>query len=84
MLDSYYKVKQFVIKHPRIILAVFLFIYIVLFIFLSLKKYYGFSYNANDLSIFNQVFFNSVNGRLFVSSINLELFIRAHFTPITI
>ena len=69
-------------KYSHKFLWGFIFIYIILFSFLSLKKYYGFEYNIFDLAIFNQVFFNTVNGRWFELTINLNNYLGDHFTPI--
>ena len=69
-------------KHSNKILWVSIIIYILLFSFLSLKKYYAFGYNAFDLAIFNQVFFNTAEGRWFDMTINLNSYLADHFTPI--
>mgnify|MGYP003972475365 CR=1 FL=1 len=69
-------------KHSTKILWVSIIIYILLFSFLSLKKYYAFGYNAFDLAIFNQVFFNTAEGRWFDMTINLNSYLADHFTPI--
>ena len=71
-------------KHSNKILWISIFIYILLFSFLSLKKYYAFGYNAFDLAIFNQVFFNTLDGRWFEMTINLNSYLADHFTPIII
>jgi uncharacterized membrane protein len=56
-------------------IAVFL---VIIFGFL-LYKYYNYGYNAIDLGIYNQVFFNSVQGRLFEFSIHPHLYLGDHF-----
>lgn len=73
---------NFLKNHSYKLLWGFIFIYIILFSYLSLKKYYGFEYNGFDLAIFNQVFFNTANGRWFDMSINLNSYLADHFTPI--
>jgi uncharacterized membrane protein len=59
-----------------------IFVYIILFSFFCLKKYYNFDYSAFDLAIFNQVFFNTAEGRWFDMTINLNSYLADHFTPI--
>ena len=69
-------------KKSSIILWIFIVFYIVLFVFLSFKKYYNFSYNAFDLAIFSQVFYNTLHGHLFDMTVNLNNYLADHFTPI--
>lgn len=71
---------SFVYGKNALILAILL--YIVVFYGLCLLKYNNFLYNAFDLAIFNQVFFNTINGRIFEMSINLNNYLADHFTPI--
>ncbi len=56
--------------------------YLVTFSFISLWKYYNFYYNALDLAIINQVFYNSSLGNFFASSIHPPTYLGDHFTPI--
>ena len=46
---------------------------------LLLVKYNSFGYNAIDLGIYNQVFFNSAQGQLFAMSIHPHLYLGDHF-----
>lgn len=64
------------------IVALGIIVYIILFGFLSLWKYYNFHYNALDLAIINQVFYNSSLGNVFASSIHPPTYLGDHFTPI--
>ncbi len=67
---------------PKLFLIILIFSYIFIFSFLSLWKYYNFQYNAMDLAIINQVFYNSANGDFFVSSIHPPSYLGDHFSPI--
>jgi len=64
------------------IVALGIIIYIALFGFLSLWKYFNFHYNALDLAIINQAFYNSTLGNFFASSIHPPTYLGDHFTPI--
>ncbi|MFA6307515.1 MAG: DUF2079 domain-containing protein [Patescibacteria group bacterium] len=75
---------KFLKQYSYKILWLAIFIYSLFFSWLSLKKYYNFSYNIFDLTIFNQVFFNTSNGRLFAMTFNLNNYLADHFTPIII
>ncbi|MBU1202584.1 DUF2079 domain-containing protein [Patescibacteria group bacterium] len=75
-----YKVlKRYIDSKAAIFLTGFIILYILLFSFLSLKKYYNFAYNVFDLAIFNQVFFNTLQGRWFDLTINLNNYLADHF-----
>lgn len=76
--------KDFITRHVNKILWLAVLLYTVVFSTLSLKKYYNFDYNAFDLAIFNQVFYNSISGRWFDMSFNLHTYLADHFTPIII
>ncbi|PIR06608.1 MAG: hypothetical protein COV55_03735 [Candidatus Komeilibacteria bacterium CG11_big_fil_rev_8_21_14_0_20_36_20] len=69
-------------RHSWLFLWLGVLVYILLFIFLSLKKYYNFDYSALDLAIFNQVFFNTLHGAWFDLTINLNNYLGDHFAPI--
>ena len=56
--------------------------YILLFGTISLWKYYHFGYNALDLAIINQVFYNSSQGNFFATSIHPPTYLGDHFSPI--
>jgi uncharacterized membrane protein len=61
-----------------------IFLYILFFIFLCLKKYYNFGYNVYDLAIFNQTFFNTLHGQWFQETVNINNYLADHFSPIII
>lgn len=67
---------------PGLFLIFLIFFYVLIFSFFSLWKYYNFQYNAMDLAIINQVFYNSANGDFFVSSIHPPSYLGDHFSPI--
>lgn len=69
-------------KHSHKLLWLFILIYIIFFSVVTLKKYYAFGYNAFDLAIFNQVFFNTLAGRHFEMTVNIGNFLAYHFEPI--
>jgi uncharacterized membrane protein len=56
--------------------------YVILLSFACLWKYFGFGYNALDLAIINQVFYNSAQGNFFASSIHPPTYLGDHFSPI--
>ncbi|MFA6525157.1 MAG: DUF2079 domain-containing protein [Patescibacteria group bacterium] len=66
-------------KKPLFILTVLIFFYIVLFVFISVWKYNNFGYNAIDLAIFNQVFYNTSMGDLFSMTIHPHSYLGDHF-----
>ena len=76
------KIKLFSEKNSRLLLWLFIIIYIVLFSILSLKKYDIFAYNVFDLAIFNQVFWNTLHGNWFDMTVNINIYLADHFTPI--
>ncbi|PLX24715.1 hypothetical protein C0580_04350 [Candidatus Parcubacteria bacterium] len=76
------KIWQKILKNDKKILVLLIFVYIVFFFLLSLKKYYNFDYNLLDLSIFNQVFFNTLHGNWFVDTVNIDIYLADHFAPI--
>jgi len=63
-----------------VILAIAL--YTLAFSFFCLWKYYNFAYNALDLAIISQVFYNSSLGNFFASSIHPPTYLGDHFSPI--
>ncbi|MDP2812231.1 MAG: DUF2079 domain-containing protein [bacterium] len=74
-------IKNKIEKNSRLILVGAIFLYFIIFSWLSFKKYQGFDYNSFDLAIFNQVFFNTSQGRLFDLTINLHNYLGDHFEP---
>ena len=75
------KKNLFNINQPQWLAGAILF-YILLFSAISLMKYYQFGYNALDLAIINQVFYNSALGQWFGSSIHPPTYLGDHFSPI--
>ncbi len=73
--------KQFINKTSLKLLWLFIFLYISFFSLISFWKYFNFLYNGIDLAIFNQVFWNSVDGRLLDFSIHPHSYLGDHFTP---
>ncbi len=56
-------------------------IYILLLTAITWFKYYQLGYNALDLAIFNNIFFNAANGNGFWSSIQGHHYFADHFAP---
>lgn len=71
-------------KNSKLFLGLSILVYFVVFSILSLKKYQGFDYDLFDLSIYNQVFFNTASGRFFDLTINLHNYLGDHFEPMII
>jgi len=76
------KIKSNLDKNSKYYLLFFILLYIAALFLLSLKKYYNFNYNLLDLAIFNQVFFNTLHGNWFVDTVNIDIYLADHFTPI--
>jgi len=66
----------------KLIVVMAIALYILIFSSLSLWKYFNFAYNAMDLAIINQAFYNSSFGNFFSSSIQPPSYLGDHFTPI--
>ncbi len=64
-------------KYTRWLIGLIIF-YLVAFSLFSVWKYNNFYYNALDLGIFNQVFFNSAQGRLFDFTIHPHSYLGDH------
>ena len=64
------------------IIAILIIVYLVFAFSICLFKYQTFKYNALDLAIFNQVFYNSSLGNLFNFTIHPTSYLGDHFTPI--
>ncbi|MCD4760613.1 DUF2079 domain-containing protein [bacterium] len=77
-------IKDYIDRHSRLLLWLAIFIYIIFFSIACLIKYYNFHYNVYDLAIFNQVFFNTLQGCWFEMTINLNNYLGDHFAPIII
>lgn len=76
------RVEKFLDQRARWIVIIAIVIYVAIFSFISLWKYYNFGYNGLDLAIINQVFYNSAQGNFFASSIHPPNYLGDHFTPI--
>lgn len=62
-----------------LILWILIIAYIIIFSLLFVWKYNYFGYNALDLAIYNQVFFNSIHGHLFQFTIHPHSYLGDHF-----
>ncbi len=78
----FHRFRNFCQKHPQIILGSAILIYIIIFSLISFWKYYNFAYNGIDLAIYNQVFWNTAQGRFFESSIQAGSYLGDHFEPL--
>lgn len=78
------RIKEDIDKHSQRYLWGSIVVFILLFSFLVLKKYYYFGYNIADLAIFNQTFWNTINGRWFEETITLNNYFADHFSPILV
>jgi len=58
------------LPQPKKILWLAIIVYIVIFFFLCLYKYQNFLYDSEDLSIFNNVFYNTTHGNFYWFSIH--------------
>ena len=66
-------------KHAGLFLAAFIGLFILLIFSVLVVKFNNFGYNAIDLGIYNQVFYNSSQGRLFDLSIHPHSYLGDHF-----
>ena len=64
--------------NPALTLAAAITLYVVVFGAIGVWRYNNFSYNAMDLAILNQVFYNSAHGDLFASSIHPPTYLADH------
>src|SRR3989344_429039 len=78
------KIKKIIDNYGGLILGLAIIFYILFFSLASVWKYYNFGYNALDLAIINQAFFNSSQGNFFALSIHPPTYLGDHFTPILI
>ncbi|MFA5022285.1 MAG: DUF2079 domain-containing protein [Patescibacteria group bacterium] len=81
-MKSLSQLKLLIGKHGQWLVFFSALIYFFLFCFISLWKYYNFGYNALDLAIINQVFYNTSLGNFFASSIHPLTYLGDHFSPI--
>ena len=71
--------KNFILKNSQKILWLGILVYCIIISGLLIFKYNSFGYNAIDLGIYNQVFFNSAQGNLWQFSIHPHLYLGDHF-----
>ncbi|MDD5749400.1 MAG: DUF2079 domain-containing protein [Patescibacteria group bacterium] len=76
------RIKEKLEKNSLFFLFLAIFIYTLIIFLLCIKKYNGFDYTSFDLAIFNQVFFNTSQGRFLDMTINLHNYLGDHFNPI--
>ncbi|MFA5076012.1 MAG: DUF2079 domain-containing protein [Patescibacteria group bacterium] len=71
-------------KHHWLLLWLIIGLYIIIFSSICIYKYSNFGYNALDLAIINQVFYNSAHGQLLAASIHEPSYLADHFNPIVL
>jgi len=64
------------------ILLILIIVYLLFVLSICVFKYQTFSYNALDLAIYNQVFYNSSLGHLFQFTIHPTSYLGDHFEPL--
>lgn len=69
-------------KKTLLILSLASLVFASLFTLLNVLKYQNFHYNALDLAIIHQVFYNSSLGNFFASSIHPQTYLKDHVSPI--
>lgn len=70
------------LSRPTTLLSLGIVSFIALYGIITSAKYATFGYNALDLGIFNQVFFNTLHGQWFASSIHAPSYLGDHWSPI--
>jgi len=78
------KIRSFLDQKPLLVLTFLIIGYIIGFTAIGLWKYSAHLYNGLDLAIFNQVFYNTLHGQWFYSSIQNGSYLGDHFSPIII
>ncbi len=73
------RTKRFLELNDKKILVAAIVIYLAIFSFFSFWKYGNFLYNALDLAIYHQVFYNSALGNFFDFSIHPHSYLGDHF-----
>lgn len=81
---KYQKINSYFVEHGLRLVSIASIIYTLIFSCLTLIKYFHNGYNALDLAIINQVFFNSSFGQWFVSTIHPPTYLGDHFSPFII
>lgn len=75
---------NFIEQYSSRLLWLLIILYSLFFSALSIWKYNYFLYNGLDLAIINNVFYNTLHGNWFWSSIQGHTYLGDHFTPILI
>ncbi|MFA6099124.1 MAG: DUF2079 domain-containing protein [Patescibacteria group bacterium] len=73
------ELKTFFYKNNKKILWTTIGLYVLVIIIFLVQKYLSYGYNAIDLAIYNQVFYNSAHGHLFQFSIHPHSYLGDHF-----
>lgn len=81
-MDLKQKLKKFLYKYEPVIALLFVIGYLITFGAIVLIKYFHYGYEAMDLGIINNVFYNSSQGNFFASSIHPPTYLGDHFSPI--
>ncbi len=76
------KTLEFIEKNSQKLLWVGICIYALVFSIISIWKLNGYLYNGLDLAIFNNVFYNTLHGNWFWSSVQGHSYLGDHFAPI--
>lgn len=61
-----------------------LFLYLLIFSYISFWKYYNLEYNELDLAIFSQTVYNTANGDWFANTIQNQNYLGDHFPPLLV
>ncbi len=75
---------NFIDQHSSRLLWLMIILYSLFFSAVSIWKYNHFLYNGLDLAIINNVFYNTLHGHWFWSSVQGHSYLGDHFTPILI
>lgn len=81
-MDLRQKIYIFLSKYEFLIALFFIITYLIVFSTIVLIKYFHYGYDAMDLGIINNVFYNSSQGNFFASSIHPPTYLGDHFSPI--
>ncbi len=78
------KLLNFIDRHSSKLFWLMIILYGLFFSAVSIWKYNHFLYNGLDLAIINNVFYNTLHGHWFWSSIQGHSYLGDHFTPILV
>ncbi|MBU0598614.1 DUF2079 domain-containing protein [Patescibacteria group bacterium] len=73
------KITSYIENHQKRILWLAIFLFCIVVISLLAVKFFNYGYNAIDLGIYNQIFYNSTQGELFQFSIHPHSYLGDHF-----